>query len=395
MTTTYLAAVGSIETPDKYTVKITLKQPFAPLVYWLSDQNMMMYPKELFDAYGLNQKTVAVGTGPFMVKSFEWAQALVFAKNPDYWNKGLPRVDTVRVVVITDAMARLTAIRSAQGDAMGAVSATDAESLKGSVANLQIYQHMGLPIAMRMNAKAKPFDDQRVRKAMHLAIDRQQLITLVAGGSGDIVGFIRPDAAPYALPLTELAKLPGYRQPKDQDIAEAKRLLAEAGYSSGLTVECQIASGLAYYTTMAEVIKDQMAKIGVTWNIKVVEGTVLSTNILQANTYTAALISMGGGGDPDSLYNSFNTKGRLNISGWGSPEIDALLEQGRATGDEQKRIQIYRQLEDKLFENLGLLPVITINQFLVVRPGVKEMKVGPNVPVNWVVQTHKTAWIDN
>ncbi len=389
-----LANLDTVETPDAYTVILNMKTPFAPMIYYLADPNMMMYPKELQETYGDKQAKVAIGTGPFLFDAYEPKVSLSFKRNPDYWQKDLPRLDTLKIVFIADAAARQAALRTGQVDMMFGMAQADADTLKKSAPNLVYTEHFGQMYHLRLNAKTKPFDDPRVRKAIHLAIDRQSLIKLALFGAGDLVAFFRPDTIPTGvyIPPTQLATLPGFRPDKTADIAEAKKLLAEAGYANGLTFEAST-TACPMYTRANETIKQQLEAIGVTMNIKQEEYTVLAEKLTKTGDYQAMLTNIGGG-DADALYFTYYSKSPTNPVGWGNAVTDKLFDEGRAEFDPAKRAAIYRNLEQELLKELWSIPLFTENQYMVAQPGFKELTPIKGASQIFFGLMYLYAWID-
>lgn len=392
--TNYLKVISSVETPDKYTVKLTMSRPYASITWWIADINFPMYPRELQETYGDKQDKVAIGTGPFMFKSYEPKVALEFAKNPDYYVKGTPLLDGYKIVYISDPAARLAAIRAGQVQLMANQDVTTKESLVKTVPGLQVSEHLGYAYVLWMNNTVPPFNDIRVRRAISLAIDRQELINLAAGGAAVPLGNYPPSAAPFYPPLEELLKKPGYRQPKDADIAEAKKLLAEAGYANGLTVESMVLSSSQEYVRGNEVIKSQLAKVGIDWQLKMMDyGALSQAWMAKPPTFHVFWSTISTRGDPDKS-NYFGTKAPLNNVGWGSAELDDLLAKGMQEGDLQKRIQIYRQVDEKLFELLNAPGLYASKQFVVAAPELRDWETLHHGPVQWHFEQLKFAWLD-
>lgn len=390
---TSLVNVKSVETPDKYTVKLIMKQPDATMLFTLSDNTLAMIAPEMIKN-NLDVNAVAIGTGPFMLKSYERNISTNYVKNPDYWDKGLPRLDSYKVLAITDAAARLAAVRTGQGDVMNDVSKDDADNLKKSVPTLQVIAHEGLVHAIRINSKIKPLDDVRVRKAINLATDRQELISLALRGDGKLAGYFRPDTVPVGIARTpdELLKIPGWRQPKDQDIAEAKKLMADAGYASGVKIEALVNSALPYVVNANELLQVQLKKIGIDLVLVPQEFTLFNTNI-NSDKYQIGIYNQIGG-DADVLSARYHTKGSVNVVGWGSTEMDKLWEAGRAEADLTKRVQIYRQAEDMMRELSNEIPIWTTQNYMVIQPTIREVRPMATTNMVFYAESVKYAWID-
>ncbi len=386
--------VDKIETPDKYTVKLTFTQPYASILWLISDVNFPMYPRELQETYGDKQVTIAIGTGPFMFSKYEPKVSLDFVKNPDYYIKGYPLFDAYRIVYIPDPAARQSAFRAGQIHHMTNIDVNTKNTLQQSIPNMQAVQHLGYAYVLWMNNLAKPFDDVRVRQAVHLGIDRQELINLITYGSGSLTSNYN-GGTPELLPTAaQFATMPGYRQPKTQDIEQAKKLLAEAGYASGVKVESLTVSTVSDYMRTNEVLKSQMAKIGIDWEIKPVDFAAASGAMFaRPPTYQVMMSTVSTRPDFDKT-NYWSTKSPANLWGWGSPETDALLQKGLSEPDPAKRVAIYKEFDMKLLELANTPPLFQTNTYAIAVPQLRNWQTTSGAPSQWHFEQIKYAWLD-
>ena len=185
------AVIDKVEVVDKYTVKLTLSQPFAPLLANLATVFAAILPKS-----DLNFKNVAIGTGPFLLKDFQRQSKYTYAKNPGYWKNGadgkpLPYLDGFVQVIIPDEGARTSALRAGQLDFTDLlVDNLAQELLKSNTALVDEKFPGNFSVMTRLNVKEKPLDDVRVRQAISLAIDRQAIANALGGGTGIVNGQI-------------------------------------------------------------------------------------------------------------------------------------------------------------------------------------------------------------
>lgn len=217
---------------------MTLEYPSASFIHNLGDGRNAVGPKHIYEAKGNSKKDV-VGTGPYKFKAFSPGVSWSVVKNPDYFIKGRPYLDGINWYIISDAATRFAALRTHR------VQATPFSSQGLTPSQTQIIQKEFadritvdtypslVAQAFWMPVGKAPWNDIRVRRAVELAIDRPNIIKVAAEGVGEIGGYISPTGI-WSLPKDEILSRPGYRQPKDADIAEAKRLMAEAGYAQGI-----------------------------------------------------------------------------------------------------------------------------------------------------------------
>ncbi|MBI2906941.1 MAG: hypothetical protein HYX92_04730 [Chloroflexi bacterium] len=233
----WLKAVERTEAPDKDTLKMTLQYPSASFLDNLGDGRMVIVPKHVYESKG-NMRRDVVGTGPYKFKSFSPGASWSAAKNSDYFIKGRPYLDGIIWYIIPDLATRFAALRThrIQVTPFGTQGLTPSQSeiIRKELSDKIIVQRCSSPgfLSFRMPNTKAPWSDLRVRRAVELTIDRPKVIKVAMEGVADVGGFMPPGE--WSLPDAELLKMPGFRQTKDADIAEAKRFMAEAGHARGI-----------------------------------------------------------------------------------------------------------------------------------------------------------------
>ena len=258
------AHLASAEVLDRSTVRLKAKGPVADFLSGFAEREAFILPKHVQDR-GDDFAKVAVGTGPFKLKEYDPNKGTLKVKNTDYWQPGRPYVDGVRCLYGLQAQHETAAFVAGQLDVLHVNDRVQLQTVQRSVPGLQhgtITVQSGLAILPKVDKE--PWNDARVRRAIHLAVDRQGLKTAALFGDG----VINPPGMPgdkegWALPPEELLKLPGYRQPKEPDIAEAKRLLAEAGFAGGIKTSLLYGTNLTLGVRQAEPLQAQLARIGI------------------------------------------------------------------------------------------------------------------------------------
>src|SRR5207248_4137106 len=202
-----------------------------------------------------------------------------------------------------------------------------------------------------INTRQKPFDDPRVRRAVHLALNRQGLIEAFKTQEQIDLSRWVPHGGQFATPRDTIATLPGYRADKTQDIADARKLLADAGVSSGITgVVLLSASVPPHAEIMAPGVQDQLKNaLGMEINIRVAERSLLVED-QKAGRFTLVLDTPS---DPISDFSPmantyFKTGGSQNFGGYSNAAFDALLKQSDQELDPVKRKAMLDQLQDML-----------------------------------------------
>ncbi|MFH1485764.1 MAG: ABC transporter substrate-binding protein, partial [Chloroflexota bacterium] len=204
--------------------------------------------------------------------------------------------------------------------------------------------------SISINHEREPWKDVRVRKAVDLVFDRQAALKVNGRGYVGSI-FVRP----WGMKTEDVLKLPGYRQPKDADIAEAKRLLAEAGYAQGFktTILCQTGGPREQ---QAVVIKDQLAKIGIDAELVLIEYAILIDRAQRGAFDLLTANWTDNTGDPDETLNTYyHSRASRNYSRFNETEVDALIEKQARTIDETARKVILAEIEQKVTDRVAMV----------------------------------------
>jgi peptide/nickel transport system substrate-binding protein len=329
--------ISAIETPDPRTVVLRLARPQAPLLALLSTNGASIVDRAVAEAPGGLNGSVGGGSGPFVLAQRVVGQRMVLNRNPDYWNPGLPHLDGIDVTFNPDDNARAAAIRSGTVNFLWRAAPEFIDRLKADP-QLKWYGGEGsLSLHLRLNTSRKPYDDVRVRQAIYHALDREEILEIANSGHGQPLnaGYLPPDR-------WGSVKTPIYGAP---DIAKAKALLAEAGLANGFTTNLLVNSTSAFQVRSAEVIQQQLAKIGIRVTLRLAEATVTNA-ALRRDDFDLFQSGFSLSLDPDERFSSaFVTDGGTNYGKWSDPAYDALVIAARSETDRAKREALYQQAE--------------------------------------------------
>ena len=383
--------VSKVEALDRYTVKISLSSPLPAFLYQLADTKagVMVVAREAVAEDDL-LTTTAVGTGPFMLKERTPKVKSLYLKNPDYFEKGLPYLDAIEVLTIPDLVARFNALRAGQVDDAGYfLTRENTRTIETRHPELTYEAGIrGKPLAaVRFNVTASPVNDLRVRRAMFLAVDRDELIETIYLGDAIVNEWITSLVGGVAPSDEELRKKPGFRAPKDQDLAEARRLLAEAGYPGGLKLKLQVLKGEASDT--AVVLREQMKKIGLDLEIEIVESAVM-TKREQDGAYEVQIQRPD---DAPPFARSLLQYYTGNDMKYSNQRMDELVSQAKVTSSTEEHRRIYREAVSILDRDLPLIPLITSKHYRAWPKKFQGLRVDPvsyGLGTRWM----SNAWLE-
>lgn len=387
------ASIEKMEAPDANTFVLTTKVPNPSILSALAQGWTLILPKHVMEAKGGMKKNV-VGTGPYKFKKYIRGTSYEVVKNPDYFKKGRPYLDGMKWYVVPDMSAYVAAFKTHQINLLAGIPPiykSHVEEIKAAVKDVQVHTgQMWVFGVLWMNTEKKPWDDIRVRKAAWLAMDRQAAIKILAEGDGTL-GLTLAAEGNWGLPAAEIAKLPGYRQPKDKDLAEARKLMAEAGYAAGLNVVMDSRSGITD-ERRATFVKDQLAKIGIRAKIKLNE---LAKMYKIINAYTYNCVSYPNAvalDDPDDAFGRYwLPSAQWNRARLKDPKLVEMHTKQSQTVDVAQRKNLVRELEDYIIAKYPAVVLYWNMQYGLAWPEVKNWKIGSGIYNNLKYQD---LWLD-
>ena len=360
-------AVKSAEVIDPYTFRVTYSRPLAKAVQsWA----MWMLPKHLLERYVADGKlkespenSRPVGTGPYRFQEWKSGEKVVLVSNNEYY-EGRPYLGRIVYRVIPNQgtiflelkakgvdLASLTAIQYARQTEYPAFRKAFRKYRYPSSA----YTYFGF------NLKDPRFADRRVRQAFAHAIDKQELMEgVLMGLAREATGPIRPGSWAYTNKVTRY----------DYSPEKARALLAEAGWKDNGDGVLRDKDGKAFSFTIrtnqgneerkkvAEIIQQRLAAIGVKTEIQVIEWASFIKEFIKKKRFEAVVLGWGVGTDPDQYgvwHSSQTGPDQLNQISYANPEVDRLLEEGRASCHQPERIKYYHRFQEVLAEDQPLV----------------------------------------
>jgi peptide/nickel transport system substrate-binding protein len=360
--------VDRAEALDQNAAKVYLKFPSAAFFEYAASAYSNIVPKHIFegaDEDSVNKYENIVGSGPFKITSFTAGSDFEFVKNEGYFKEGRPYFDGIKVFIIPDP-----------GRKVGAFLAEQVYLCSFPWCNMIMEQFLELEekgedilkvwwdepsimLKFHVNLNKEPFTDPKVVRAWYLAIDRHQLLDAFSAGKWRLASPLHPSFSSFT--EEDVKQIPGFRVGADgnkhpDDIAEAQRLMAEAGYPGGQgfpPIDMVARSSVALYADMAAVIKQQMRDtLGIdTITIRPMESAKGIKAYRQGEWVTTPLAVGLLTTDPDDiLQQQYHPKGAWNLSPWTHPKFIELFEKQTRETDPAKRKETLRELEMFLFE---------------------------------------------
>jgi peptide/nickel transport system substrate-binding protein len=387
--------VKSIEAPDRSTVVFRLHHPSPSFLSMVANPYNWILAKKYLDQDPQYYRGHSVGTGPFKLKDYVRGAYIEMERNPDYWKKGLPYMDGIKYFIIKDTSARAKAIRSGRADVeFRGLPPADVDAMKAQMGDKIVvtYPRALFNWGVGVNVDKKPFDDERVRKAMTLAIDRYDMAkTLAPITNLETVGSLSHPVTPWALSPEELEQLPGFGRDYQANLREAKRLMAEAGYPNGFNTVLTNRNVKMPYIDLGVYLISTWKKIGIEAEHKLEETATWSQSRvsrdfeLMVDPYGSATV-----GDPDEMLDRFVTGGSENYGRFSDPVADALFQQQAREMDEQKRIQLVKEMDKRILEKVWRIHGLWTTRLEVRSAKIRNYEPQPS---HWMNRRFEDVWL--
>jgi len=346
-----LAGMDRAEAVDKSTVRITMKEPTSTFFKGLTEIRNQLMPKEVVEI-GFGDPMKLAGFGPFMLTEFQPNVRETYTKHEGYYRKGEPYFDKLQRIVVPDAAAAVSAFISKQISVYGGGTAQDIKTIKAARPDAVQYEYTGANwFHMRPHTKFGAFTDFRVRKAIQLSLNYQEIGDGYYGPGWTPTAVFHPNY-PEAFPVDKVKTLPGYNpSTKEKDRQEASKLLAAAGRTGGEGVDFEILIAPAdVYKENALRFQDQLTKLYPKMKITIktppdnaTYAKLQSDRNFQIVSYTITTL-------PDIVLegiSQYHSKGSRNYGAWENAETDRMLDKALGEVDPKARKEIMLQFQEK------------------------------------------------
>jgi len=384
--------VNSVKAVDRYTVLFDLKEYNAEWAYRFGyGYYSGIVPKEVVDAGATNWRNIN-GTGPFRLTDYTQGNSNTYEKNPVYWGTEtinekefkLPYLDKLTYRIIKDEATRVTGLRTGKIDVLEVIRWQDVDSLKKSAPDLKWNKWLatgGTFLAMRTDTK--PFDDIRVRRALNIAVNKDEIIKAYYNGNAEM--FAYPQHPSFGAYFKGLDQQPdSVKELFKYDPVKAKKLLAEAGYPNGFTFKTQVCSCSTNHMDLLPLVAGYLEQVGVKMEIQTMEyGAFLSAMTSKQNA-PGYFMDNGHTNPTRTLHKSFVYSQPWNPSQWNDPKFSAKMDQVYLEPDESKRIKMIDEMTTEIVDKAPYVWLPTPYNFTAWWPWVKgyegELRAGAARP---------------
>lgn len=346
-----MSDLESIETPDDLTAIVKLNSKNVALPEYLADTTAAILPDAAFDAEGSSW----VGAGPYTLESNDKGVAFNLVKNEDYYDAENVTLDDITLSVYADGPARTNALIADDVDLIDFLPWEDFDRV-GSTPGLVVDEVSGPFMYVHFNVTEGPFADERVRQAVALAVNRENVASAAFSGQATVIsGAPIPESSPFY--DAELAQ--GWATDTDR----AKELLAEAGYPDGFSANLLSSSQYAFHQDTALSVQSDLEAIGITTTLDAPDWATRQDSALAGNYDLAIAGSAGVVNDPSFLSNFVSGPAANNRSfGFEDAELESLLDQGLAASNSEERAATYTQVQERILETVPFASLVGRSQ---------------------------------
>ncbi len=380
--------VDRIDVNDDFTVTLHTSEPYAPLLWNLSEGAFGIVPYGSRKDFNQNP----IGSGPYRLARSIPDTEVVLDRNDAYWGSH-PHIEHVRFAVVPDGTTRALELRKGSADiALNSLTA-DTVNILQNENNLRVLRRPGTSLAyLAFNLRDPILQDVRVRQALAYSLDREPMLHYLFRDSGRLADSVLPPEHWAYNP--DVAHYP-------HDPAKANDLLDSAGYRRGqdgvrfhltMKISTEETSGL-----IAAVLQQQLRSIGIALDIRRFEFPTLFSDVLKGAFQLYSLRWVGySNQDPDIFEDAFHSASfppkRANRGRYSNPELDRLLEEGHRTLDQEKRKQIYAKVQSILARDLPYIDLWYMDNVIVHSTRVQDLHLGPSADYNFLTTASLSSY---
>ncbi|MCB1223278.1 MAG: ABC transporter substrate-binding protein, partial [Mesotoga sp.] len=352
--------VSKIEAADDKTVRVKLST--------LNTDFLEKFIVAIIPESNENHEKNPVGTGPFRFVEYRPGQRLVIEKFEEYWNPELPKVEEVEFRIIPDNQAAIMSFLAGEVQILPRLDAIQAMALGDRYNLLTAEQNMVQ--LMAMNHAVSPFDDIRVRRAINHAVDKEEIIEIVAGGYGTKLGS-------NMSPIMSAYYREGLEDYYEPSVEKAKALLSEAGYPDGFDTKITVPSNYQFHIDTAQVIAEQLKRVGIRAEIELVEWSVWLDRVYTAREYEMTIIGLTGKLSAYEILRRYVSDYPRNFYNYSDSEYDRIISLAIEKTAVEEKASMFKRAQEILTEDAAAVYIMDPNFIVALAPNLHGYTVYP------------------
>lgn len=353
--------ITKIEVVDDNTIKFTTEILDVELLKSFAYPWTAVVPEEAAE----NLKTAPVGTGAFTLKEWVPQQHLVLQRNDNYYGDKA-KLETVKLVLIPDATSMMAGFQVGDLDIIP-LTGDQVTMVENNGDYKVISEPMNAVQIMSLNTNHKILSNEKVRQAIAMAINKQEVIDASMFGYGDKIGSHLPPTSPDYFDTNDIIE---YNPEK------AKELLKEAGYENGFDISLSLPKNYQLHVDAGQVIADQLSKIGINVNIELIEWGTWLSEVYGAKNFDMTVVGHTGRLDSYAFLSRYYSDSNDYIS-LKTGEVDELLDRAQQELNDDKRKEIYKEIQVVLANKLPAIYLQTPHTMLALQKNVEGMEIFP------------------
>jgi peptide/nickel transport system substrate-binding protein len=365
---TIMKGLVSVETPDPYTVVFNFNTPKPYLLEYLGEGAWDILPAHVFTSCNVSDiksnpanTDPTVTDGPFKFQSWVRGQSVTLVRNPNYFHKYIPYLNSITFLEISDPSTIYNLLTTGQAqEALGSLPTSDYPLLKNDP-SITVYNPtvLGRVVELWFNLNRTVFKNPEVRQAIAYALNRTAIASTVGFGLGKVA------VSPIG------SGVPNYFDPNvpqyNYNLTKANSLLDQAGYprqanGTRFTVDLRVVASITSYEQIAELVKAQLANVGINVNVIASDAPTTYTAIFTNHNFDMAIYSTTSGPEPAitevaAFDSDFIGKGFFTDTSYVNPTVNSLFTEALTETNIQTRIQDYFKIQSILMTDLPMIPI--------------------------------------
>lgn len=336
---------------DDYTLQIVTTEPSALQLPMLESPKISIISEKAYNESNGDFNIAPIGTGPYKFVSYNTGDRVELTANENYWIKDEPKIKNVEFRIITDSSSRAIEAESGGADIVYDINANDVDRVRDNP-NINLVTAMGYNTSyLCFNIAKEPLDNPLVREAIWYAVDVPNTIEVAYGDYGNIAnGFVSPGVEGRNEELSTYF-------PK-RDVNKAKELLAEAGYTDGLTLHVSCENSNQQRMDVAQSFQSQLAEVGITLELDFMEMNTWISSLFAGESELSIFGFTASTGEAGSVLMRWLPDSSTNkIFNWESDEYTSQCQKALGTIDEQARLELYKELQVMIMKDKIALPI--------------------------------------